>query len=228
MTILGTVDIRDIDLGCMLTLGAEIIQYTIDGGQRAQYVMDIAGIDSDLDRFQGKVPVFFDRPEDSYQDWVLPSFVFSQTGYSGAFERMPYAGTVARGAARDAEVAYNDDGEQGYTKYVTQVRADPYDVSFDLMVYARRRQELNIMVKHVMSVMRPPWFSFKIIDSLNDVRHYDAGDMSFSNASELADIADRTKTWTVSFTVRGEIDTFDDVVSSAMIDPRSDVQIGVS
>jgi hypothetical protein len=83
------------------------------------------------------------------------------------------------------------------------------------------------MVSHVMKKMRPPYFNFKVVDSLGDVREYDAGDMSYSNASELADIADRTAAWTLSFTVRGEIDTFDGICSPSMTDPYYSVQMGV-
>lgn len=221
MTILGRVDIRDWDIGCYLSLGAELITYQIDGDSRAQYVVDIPNILNDIERFQGKIPVFFDTPEDPYQNYILPSFVFKQNDYTPAFDRQPLAGVVARVPSPDADPVHGKDGKiLGYTKYVSQLRADPYDITYDLQVLARRKDELMWMVQHVMKRMRPPWFSFKIIDSLGDVRNYDAGDMTFSNTSELADIADRTASWAISFTVRGEIDTFDDVGSVAMIDPR--------
>ena len=57
MTILGTVDIRDFDAGCMHTIGAEVAYFTIDGSPRAQYVVDLPGVDSGLDRYEGKIPV---------------------------------------------------------------------------------------------------------------------------------------------------------------------------
>jgi hypothetical protein len=116
------------------------------------------------------------------------------------------------------------DGNLWWNKIERQIRADPYDINYDLSILSRRVQELNYMKKHVMKKMRPPWFEFKVIDSLDDVRHYDAGEMSFSNTSELADIADRTTSDTASFVVRGEIDTFDDIVSSTMYDPRTTVE----
>ena len=110
MTILGTLDIRDWDIGCYLTLGSELITYQIDGDVRAQYVVPIDGLLNDIDRFQGKVPVFFDAPEDPYQDYILPSFVFKQNDYTPAFERQPLAGVVARAPAPDADPVYGPDG----------------------------------------------------------------------------------------------------------------------
>jgi hypothetical protein len=225
MTIIGTLDIRDFDIGCMLTIGAEVIYYSIDGSQRAQYVVDIPAINSDIARFQNKIPVFFDSPEDPFQDYILPSFVFETSSMNDAFDRQPYAGTVARAPAKDAVPIYTEYGI-GYSKYEDQIRPDPYDISFDLKIYAERKQEVKIMVGYVMKRMRAPWFNFKVVDSLGEVREYDAGELSYSNSSELADIADRTANWTMSFVVRAEIDTFDGVCSPAMIDPVVGINLG--
>lgn len=224
MTVIGTVDIRDWDLGCYLTIGAEIVTYSIDGGTRAQYVVDVPGLNTDIPRFQNKVPCFFDAPEDPYQDYILPSFVFKRNGYEPAFDRQPYAGTVARGPAKDAELITLPNGVTGWSKYETQVRGDPFNISYDFAILGRRSQEKNVMLQYVMKTMRIPWFSFKIVDSLGDVRYYDAGDMNYSNTSELADLADRTQSEMMSFTVRAEVDTFEERVSSAMIDPRYTIQ----
>jgi hypothetical protein len=229
MTILGEVGIMDFDFGCFLTLGAEEVRYAIDGDVRAQYVTEVPGVLSGVDRFQDKVPLFFDNPEDPYQDFILPSFVFSNTSMTPAFDRQAFAaGVVARAPAKDAQEIVLPDGRVGYTKYETQLRADPYDIQYDLNIYGRLRQEMVLMLNHVMRKMRPPWFEFKVIDSLGDVRHYDAGEMSFSSTSELADIADRTQSMTVSFLVRAEIDTFEETVSPAMLYPRPRVELGAA
>jgi len=221
MTIIGTVDIRDIDMGCMTTIGATVLTYTIDGSVRGQYAVDVGGLDSGIERLNGQVPVYFDSAEDTHQDFILPCFVFKRTSMNPAFDRHPYGGTVARAPARDATPHYDDDGNiVGYSAYRDQVRADQYDVAFDLNIYARRGMSSNILVGYIMERLRPPWFPFKIVDSLGDVREYDAGELVYSNMSELADIADRSVSWTTSFTARLEIDTYDDICSPAMWDPR--------
>lgn len=227
MTILGTVDIRDFDLGCFVTLGSRLVTYLIDGEYRGQYVVDVAGINTQLSNFQNSVPVYFEEGEDTHVDYILPSFVFKKTSFVPAFERHPVAGTLARAPAKDAEPVIVDGRIIGYTRYDEQVRADPYDMSYDLTINARRMQENVMMVKHVMEKMRPPWFNLKVIDSLGDVREYDAGEVSYSNSSELADIADRVAAWTFSFTVRADIDTYDDICSPSMTDPRVFLRQGV-
>jgi hypothetical protein len=88
------------------------------------------------------------------------------------------------------------------------------------MVLARRKQEAILMWHYALRHFIPPWFIFKVLDSRGDVREYDAGEVSISNTSELADIAERTVSYTVSFTVRAEIDLHDDRVFPAMLDPH--------
>jgi len=206
----------------MHTIGAEVIQYAVDNTLRDAYVVDIPRVNSGLERYQNKVPCFFTAPEDSFQDYILPSIVFKQNDATPAFERQPWFSVAARGPAKDAEEVKNSEGDViGYTKYETQLRGDPYDITYDMILYARRKQELNEMIMWVMRITRPPWFVFKVIDSLGDVRQYDAGEVSFSNTSELADIADRTQSWTISFTVRAEIDTYDDIEMVAMTEPQT-------
>lgn len=209
MTAIGTVDLRSWDTGCMKTLGAEVAEYVVDGESRAIYLVDIPEIKSGLDNLGDKIPCFFDTPEDVYQEFVLPCFVFKRNDMTPAFDRAAWYGWVARVPSKGANKVVLPDGREGYDRYDNQWRATPFDISYDLIVYARRRQESVMMLMYVLRHLIPPWFIFKVIDSLGDVREYDAGEMSISNTSELADIADRTLGWTVSFMVRGEIDLHD-------------------
>jgi len=227
VTVIGTMSLRDWDLGCFLTIGAYTTTYEIDGSLRAAYICDVPRVNSGLERFDNKVPVFFDAPEDPYQDFILPSLVFKQNDLSPAFDRQPYAHMVARGPAKDAEVITLEDGTVGYSRYETQVRGDPYDITYDLNIWAKEKSVANWIMAYVMKKLRPPWFNFKVVDSLGDVRYYDAGELTFSNTAELADIAERYASYTLSYTVRSEIDTFDEIVSPAMVDPRVVYQMGV-
>jgi len=224
MTVIGTLDFRNWDEGCYLTFGGRLVEYPVDNSVRTNYVADVPRVNSGLERFENAIPMFFDSPEDPYQDYILPSIVFKQNDESPAFERQPWFSIAARGPSKDAVAVKDKDGKIiGYTKYATQLRADPYDFTYDVTLHARRKQELNMMKRWFSRIARPPWFVFKVIDSLGDVREYDAGELSLSNTSELADIAEREMSTTVSFTVRGEVDTYDDIESVAMTDPRTSV-----
>lgn len=211
MTILGTVGLRDWDTGLWLTLGGEIAHYTVDGDSRAIYVVTIPGVESGLDHLNDRVPLHFGTPEDVYQKYVLPCFVAKRSSLTPAFDRHPWYQWVARAPAKGANKITLADGTVGYDRYENQWRATQFDIAYDVNIMARRQQESVLMLQYALRHFLAPGFVFKIIDSLGDVREYDAVDLSVSETSELADIADRTVGWTISFTVRAELDLHETV-----------------
>lgn len=220
MTVIGTLTFRDWDEGCMKTLGAEITQYTVDGDQRNVYAVDVPGLNSGISQLDGKVPCQFRNPEDVFGSYVLPCFQFFQSDMQTAHDRQPYYQVVARGPAKDAQKVTLSDGRVGYTKYENQMRANPFDFSYDLNVLARRKQELYPMLTYALKRFVPPFFKFKVVDSLGDVREYDAGDVTVSNASELVDLAERTIGYTISYLVRAEVDLGESRTETAMLEPN--------
>ena len=207
MTVVGTMGIREWDEGCMITLGAERTPYVVDGETRYLYTVDLtADIDSGLREFGGKIPCYFQEPEEVYQPYRVPAFVFKRNDMTPAFDRHAWYQFVARAPAKGATKITLPDGRVGYDRYDNQWRATQFDMAYDCIVNARRQQESLIMLQYALKHFIPPWFVFKVVDSLGDVREYDAGEMSVSNQSELADIADRTIAWGITFTVRGEVD----------------------
>jgi hypothetical protein len=218
MTILGTLTLRDWDEGCMKTLGAEIETYQVDGDTRQIYACEVPGLQSGFSNINNKVPCQFQDPEDVFQFYRLPCFQFRRNDMSPAFDRQPWYMWVARGPTKTAEKVILEDGTEGYTEYENQWRPTPFDITYDLMILARRQQEQLLMLHYALRHFIPPWFIFKVIDSKGDVREYDAGEMSISNTSELADIAERTVSSTISFTVRAAIDLHDDRVFPAVIE----------
>jgi hypothetical protein len=202
----------------MLTLGAEIANYVVDGYTRQVYAADVPGLDSGVPLLNNKVPCHFINPEDVFQGFFLPSFNFRESNMDpSAFGRQPWYQWVARGPAKDAQEVVLSDGRKGWTKYENQFRANPMDFSYDLIIAARRKNELNLMKMYAFRHFIPPCPIFKVVDSLGEVRQYDAVEMSYSDTSELADIADRMISCTISFTVRGEIDLYDERVYPAML-----------
>jgi|GEM_PF-4921424 len=204
----------------MKTLEADIEHYDVDGETRSIYACDVPHLNSGFSDINNKVPCQFQDPEDVYQPFMLPCFQFRQNDLTPAFDRHPWYTWVARAPSKDAQKVELPDGTVGYTKYDNQWRATQFDITYDCMVMARRKQEAILMLHYVLRRFIPPWFIFKVVDSKGDVREYDAGEVSISNTSELADIAERTVGYTVSFTVRAEIDLHDDRVFPAMIEPH--------
>ncbi|MFA4971301.1 MAG: hypothetical protein WC683_01725 [bacterium] len=223
MTILGTLNARSWDAGVPLTLGAEVATYEVDGDLRGVNVLAVPGVRSELAHLDDRVPLLYLEPEDAYQSFVLPCVTFKMTSMTPAFDRHPWYQWVARAPAKGAQKITLPDGTVGYDRYENQWRGTPMDLAYDLQVMARRRQEAHLILHYVLRRCLPPWFIFRVIDSLGDVREYDAGEISVSETSELADIADRTAAWTISFTVRAEIDLHDPVEMPAVQQVVSDV-----
>lgn len=220
MTVIGIAEIRDWDEGCMQTLGAEVVTYTVDGSERGVYACDVPGMDSGFSSIDGKVPCEFVEPEGVFQPFRIPCFQFRRSDMAPAFERHPWYQWVARGPAKTARKVTLEDGTVGYTEYENQWRATPFDISYECNVIARRQQDSALMLTYALRHFLPPSFIFRIIDSLGDVREYDAVDVSVTNASELIDIAERVIAWSVSFVVRGEVDLHDSREFPAMLEPR--------
>jgi hypothetical protein len=208
LTGIGSVTLKDFDRGVILSLGAELISFEIDGATRQAYAIDVGGLVTTVPYYAPKVPVFFSTPEDVFQPYKLPCVVIRRNDLTPAYDRAPYYG-YQRVPAPDAKlVRLNYGGKiiEGYDKYVTRVLPTPFNISYDVQVYARTQNTGITLLTRILQSCRPPFFSVEVFDSLNERRLYDAGEVAVSSASELADIADRTISWTISFDVRGELD----------------------
>ena len=208
------VGFKDFDLGVFLTLGAELITYDVDGATRGGYVVDLQNRDdfplkvsTNIDQFQGKIPVFFMNPEDVYQDFILPCFVVRSNDPTPAYERNPAWGW-RRQPSDDAKLITVRKGNTvitGYDKYDVAWQDTPFDMSYDVQVMARTRNDGIAMLTWALRRFRPPYFSTMVYDSNGDKRLYDSGPVSSSNMSELVDVADRMVAWTINFNILGGI-----------------------
>ena len=205
---IGTVSLTDFDRGVVTSLGASLINIEVDRQTRAAYAIDVPGVLETPPEFNGKIPVFFNHPEEVFQPFRIPSFVIRRNDLTPAFDRQPVFG-YQRVPACDATKCYVKAGNkviEGWSKYETRWLPLPFDVGYEVVLYARLQKDGLAMFQHAICKMRPPWFTLCVVDSLESVREYDAGPLSISNVSELADIEDRTIGWSFSFDVRAEID----------------------
>jgi len=213
MTI-SIVGFKDFDLGVYLTLGAELISYEIDGTVRNAYAVDLRNRDdfplkvtTNIPNLDGKIPVFFMTPEDVYQEYILPCFVVRSNEPAPAYDRNPAWGW-RRKPSNDAKLVSIKKGNiiiNGYDKYDVAWQDIPFNLSYDVQVMARSRNNGITMLQWALRRLRPPYFSTMVYDSNGDKRLYDSGPVSVSNMSELADISDRMSAWTVNFEIQGGI-----------------------
>jgi hypothetical protein len=214
MADLGTVWVDDFDRGVVVSLGGGIETYAIGGDTRQAYAVTVPGLTTDYADIGNKVPIMFTTPEAEYQPFTIPCFVVKRNDLSPAFDRQAWYGIVQKEPAADAVLTtitkYIENGipvtQSGYSEYVSRWRAMPFDIGYDVEVMGRGHIDGLKMLNHAMKMFAPPWFNISVVDSAGDTRLYDAGEVSVSNSSELADIADRTIGWTISFTLRAELD----------------------
>jgi hypothetical protein len=166
------------------------------------------------------VPCRFKAPEDVFAPYVLPLIVVARSDLTPAFDRQPLNGMAARGPARTAARARGADGTAGWTRYEEQRPGHPFDIAYEVRLFARRQASMYRMLHYVLTRLSPPWFTFGVVDSLGAAREYDAGEVSISDTSELADLADRTAGWTIGFTVRAEIDLWPSTEAQAATETR--------
>lgn len=220
-TVIGTVGPRDFDRGVVTTLGGEVVLFQVDGETRGIYAVAVDGVKSKISYVNDKVPIFFMFPEDVYQEFKKPSFVVRKGEMTPAFDRQEYFSWVARGPAAGAKLVTLPSGDKGYDKVVSQWRGNPFDITYDVQILGRLREEAECMLMHALRIFLPPSWPIRVVDSLGEVREYDAVELGVSDTSELADVADRTCGYTLSFVVRGEIDLVNPVESKTFLGASS-------
>lgn len=221
-TVFGLVDLPDFDRGVVTTIGGTLVDVTIpnEEGTRQAYAVKIDGLletDPKFGEDGGWVPILFLHPEEPYQLWELPAIVIRRGDLTPNFERQSWFGYVKCPAAdaQDIWVKVGDKALKGSSRYETRRWPLPMDISYEVQAFARLQLDAIKILHHLLTRILPPWFSVEVYDSKGDRRLYDAGPVSISSLSELADIADRTIGWSLSFDVRGEIDVLPPAFSGA-------------
>jgi len=229
MTAIGRVNLSDFDRGVVESLGSQLIDIQVEDGPRKAYAIRVSGLDTNIPAFSPYVPVFFSTPEDVFQPFKYPCVVVRRNDLTPAFDRSPFYG-FQRSPAPNAKAIQTAAGNKvlsGYSSYVSAVLPTPFNISYDVQIYARTQNVGIVLLTRMLQSTRPPFFSVAVYDDLNDRRLYDAGEVSVSSASELADIADRTISWTISFEVRGELDLEAQTVENNIVTSMKNIQVQV-
>lgn len=232
MSDLSTVFVDDFDRGVITTLGGELVTVTVDGRSRQEYAVVVAGLDSGLDVYAGKVPVQFMLGADRLVEHIYPSIVVRRVDPEGGYDRAAWWGRAkkvpADGAVAVDLVVTAVDGSQetvsGFDRYAVQWRAEQWNIPYDVHVFAQTQGILLKLVRHVLRVIAPPSFPVTVMDSEGDERQYDAVDVAMSNTSELVEIGSRKAAQSWSFVLRAELDVHDTWEVAAMTTPEVNVE----
>ena len=209
MATLSTIALRAFDLGLYETLGASLYQYNVDGEPRQVYARDFANVSTNIPGLQGRVPYFFANPEDVYQEFVMPCVILRRTSVAPAFDRAAWYGYERAPDVNAVPIVVtkpNGETVQGFDKYAEKTSSTPMNISYDVQIMSRTQGDFLNIFQSLMMSMRPPFFTFGAVDSLGELRLYDAGPVQISEASEITSVVDRSISSTISFEVQGEID----------------------
>lgn len=210
----GTVFIEDFDVGLVTTFGAVLKTITLDDEQVQDYAVQIPGV-TGPDEYDGLVPVIFQEPEDVYQVGFIPHIAISRSAITPAMQRWHPGGRAYQVAAKVAQMVEAQNGQIGPTLNEVKGYALPFDITYDLHMRARLRQQANNMLRFIGRFYWA-YSNLYFIDNEGDERGYVAYQESVDNLDELVEFSDRTLGFTMSLRIEGELDFSDPIVVPTM------------
>lgn len=210
----GSVFIDDFDVGLVTTFGAVLKPIMLDGEEVQDYAVQIPGV-TGPDEYDGLVPVIFQEPEDVYQSGFLPHVAISRSAITPAMTRWHPAGKAYQIPAAVAQTVTAQDGSTGPSLNELKGYALPFDITYDLHMRGRLRQQANNMLRHIGRFYWA-YSALYFTDSEGDERGYEAYVESVDNLDEVVEFSDRTLGFTLSIRVEGELDFSDPIVVPTM------------
>jgi hypothetical protein len=216
----GTVGIRNFDEGVVVSLGAYIADDA--QGMPKYWLKTDSGAFGDTTcppPGDPGVPVVFGNPEDVLQNVQYPMVLVQRLDASPAMERWQSEGAQqyrapSRGAVPFIANLSNGTSVNGFDRMEVLAQAWPYDIMYQISVRARyrgapgQRNQVNALFGHIMRKF-PPYGKINVVDSVGDLRGYEAFNESVSNIDVVADVQDRTMGMQITIRVEGELDLKD-------------------
>lgn len=199
----GEVFLEDFDKGIWQTLGA-----TMDPA--GNIYLTIPGVapppPSDVVKSYPGIPVIFSSPEAPSTAKVLPMVEINRGEESEAFTRTHASQLKYRAPAQSAREVVSPLGALGWDAVEEQVASRQVDISYTLIVRARREDTAILMRRFVARVYTQRGV-VRVVDSEGDERIYECEREGISSAKDLgADLNQRECSFTFSLKVQGEDD----------------------
>ncbi|CAB4203557.1 hypothetical protein UFOVP1382_169 [uncultured Caudovirales phage] len=209
----GTVFLREFDEGVIRTFGGVLQDVVVDGGERSEYVVAIAGVVGPPE-YHGKLPIYFVVGKSVFRPKRLPALIIRRSDFEVAFQNGGQSwgieSSVASPGAPTASVMLpNGTTVTGPTRKTVKPPAAPYNLGYEITVRCRGPSAMNdavLALRHLLGVAEPPGCTIKVIDSAGEERGYDGITQSIADISEVADALARDAGWTLAITVHGELD----------------------
>lgn len=209
----GSVWLRSFDEGVIKSLGA-VLRTTGDG--KNNYYVPIAPGSCMTPGASADIPVIFGNPDPLFEKKTYPAFVVKRESVDNALQRWHPASLQEFWGKTGTEVTVN--GQTMYGQVEQSPQAWPYDITYSISVYSKYEYEAQTLLLHMLRKFQPRCF-ISVLDSLNETRTYDAfNDGGISDLSEIVDISERVKAYSISLKVEAEIDLVAPVESNTVQD----------
>jgi hypothetical protein len=220
----GEVGLREFDEGVKLTLGATVIDsnYYIPVGEGAlKNVCPPRGLPG--------IPLIFNMPDDTVEEFKLPQIVIRREDISPANQRWHSTGAQkyrapAFGASPLTVTLPGGREVSGWDAYEDAPQAKPFDITYSIVVMARNRggrnesgprNQANALFHHMMRCF-PPYGLLFVVDTIGDLRTYEAFAESASIEDEILEVTGRQVGFVLSLRVEAEIDLDDPMTGKAV------------
>lgn len=215
----GFVGLRNFDQGVVETTGAFVEEDK--NGQPKYWLKPKAPLWGDkaegLPELPG-VPVVFANPEDVNQDMKFPFVLVTRAEISPAMARWSLGYQQYRAPA-DGAVPFtttlpNGKVVNGYDRMEIVAQAIPYDITYTITIKARfrgapgQRNQVNAIFGHILRRF-PPYGTIDVVDSIGDLRKYQAFNESISNLDNITEVQDRVIGFQLMVRVEAELDLND-------------------
>ncbi len=169
--------------------------------------------------------VTFFFPEDTQEKFRIPGIVLTRDDISPSMNRWHPGSMQYRAPAKGAHPV-TVGGRQGFDKMEELQQAIPFDITYSLMVYARTRNQGNILLDYILRIY-PPYCNVKVQDSEGDYRLYSAFMESLGMIDDVPDVGDRVIAFAVTLRVEAELDLNDPVTQNTVTQRRKPTTRGI-
>lgn len=200
----GSVFLEHFDEGIVRTIGGELVERTLDGETTQEYAIAIDRV-TGPPQYDGKVPIVFGQPEDSFQEVLLPRIEIVRSSVAMATDRWQPGGFDYR-VPMERGPKWRLPSGQEVAKYVeTKEHAWPHDITYDVHLKARTRMQAQVMYRQI-GVVLGLYPVIHVRDSAGEERTYQAFNESTSMLDEVTDISERMMGFTLSIRIAAELD----------------------
>ena len=233
----GGVSLRNFDEGVVKTLGAKV--FYGDSTEPPTAAELDACTDEELERLQPNyfvpdgvipgvpppagypgIPVTWSNPEEQFEKYKVPLFWIERQDVTPAMNRW-HPGLLQYRTSGLGALPVGDEADGNYDRYEQIQQAVPFDITYSLNIESRSgiktRGRAVAMFMYALKVF-PPYCYVALLDSLNDVRTYDAFMESTNPLGEVQDVTERRIGHVMTIRVEAELDLNDAETFAAVTD----------